>query len=304
LSSHAPGLAALLSSGPSYSVSETVFNKYDKDGNGHLQLSEMKEFFTEAFPGHNSEAKMQAMMQAIDLDGDSTVGLNEMRAFLQCYDPNKHTIKMKTALVIIDVQNDFITGTLANPYGAQSIIPLINKIRDLFDVVVISSDWHPNEHCSFVESVNAGKVAIVEDEQDKQGSSWSPFATEQRNLAAFTMVTLKGDKDCAEHQQMLYPRHAVQDSQGAACHKDLVLKDSDDQIYNGTKANIDSYSAFFDNCKANDTGLTAILDAKGVTDVLRLPIMGPFTAKVLIHRCQNFLIRILKTSANQCGKSS
>ena len=100
---------------------------------------------------------MQAMMRSIDLDGDGTVGLNELRAFLRCYDPYDHVLKVKTALVIIDVQNDFITGTLANPYGAQAIVPAINKIRDLFDVVVISNDWHPHEHCSFVESVNAGK---------------------------------------------------------------------------------------------------------------------------------------------------
>jgi len=124
-------------------------------------------------------------------------------------------------------------------------------MRDKFDVVVISMDWHPHEHCSFVESCNAGSVDI---EEPKSG-----------DFAPFTPVTLKDDADRAGHKQMLYPRHAVQDTEGGACHKDLVLKSSDDYIYKGTKANIDSYSAFFDNCKANDKGLTAMLEEKGVT---------------------------------------
>merc|ERR1719215_463291 len=73
--------------------------------------------------------------------------------------------------------------------------------------------------------------------------------------------------DRAEHKQMLYPRHAVQGTEGSECHKDLVWKDEDGWICKGTKPNIDSYSAFFDNCKANDTGLTAMLEKAGVTDV-------------------------------------
>jgi len=126
-------------------------------------------------------------------------------------------------------------------------------MRDAFDLVVISMDWHPHHHCSFVESANDGKIALA-------GGAAA-------NFTPFSMVTLKGDADRAEHPQMLYPRHAVCDTDGAACHHALDVLDSDPKIYKGTKPNIDSYSAFFDNCKANDTGLTALLEAEGITDV-------------------------------------
>merc|ERR1712146_810838 len=88
-----------------------------------------------------------------------------------------------------------------------------------------------------------------------------------KQFNSFTEVTLVGDKDRKEHSQMLYPRHAVQGSEGGKTHPDLVVKETDKRVNKGTKQNIDSYSAFFDNCKANDTGLTALLEAEGVTDV-------------------------------------
>jgi len=150
LSSHAPdgGLSELFGSGPAYTVSDRVFSRYDKDGSGKLDRSEMQSFFRDAFPGMNTTGKIEAMMQAVDTDGDGTVGLNELRAFLRCYNPTKRSLEVRTALIIIDVQNDFISGSLANPYGAQTIVPVINEMRDLFDVVVISNDWHPMEHPS------------------------------------------------------------------------------------------------------------------------------------------------------------
>ncbi|CAE8587589.1 unnamed protein product [Polarella glacialis] len=234
-------------------LTDAVFNKYDKDGNGELDVKELSALMADAFPEQPlTQEELKVMMQALDLNQDGKVGANELRAFLRCYDPKSHHIKTKTALIIIDAQNDFITGTLANPYNGQQIVPIINGLRDKVDLVVISYDWHPEEHCSFVESANAGKIAMLD---------------EPKTFEPFTMITLKGDADRPEHQQMLYPRHAVQDTWGGKCHEDLVLKDTDKVIYKGTKPNIDSYSAFFDNCKANDTGLLEMLQSAGVTDV-------------------------------------
>lgn len=229
---------------------DEVLSKYDKNKNGIFELAELKLLLQDVFPSTkilDDDVKMLA--DAIDTDGSGTVCLNEIRSFLRHH---HRDFKTKSALVIIDVQNDFITGTLANPYNAKEIVPLINSIRDSFDLVVISYDWHPQEHCSFVESVNAGKVAMLE-----QGSDFK----------AFTTVTLRGDSDRPEHKQCLYPRHAVQGSEGGKTYPDLVLKESDKAVYKGTKPNIDSYSAFFDNCKANDTGLNAMLHNEAVTDV-------------------------------------
>jgi len=237
---------------PAHTVTDAVFKKYDKDGNGHMDKTELGAFFKDAFPEIDSSEKMEVMMNMVDLDGDGTVGVNEVRAFLRHYNPATKTIKIKTALIVIDVQNDFMTGTLANQHGADVLPGLINGMRDEFDFVVISSDWHPHDHCSFVESANDGKVAMVE-----TGDEFAPF----------TNVTLKADLDRDEHTQTLYPRHAVADTEGGADHGDLITKPEDGRIFKGTKANIDSYSAFFDNCKANDTGLTQMLEDQGVTDV-------------------------------------
>ena len=52
------------------------------------------------------------------------------------------------------MQNDFVSGTLANQHNAEAIVPVINGMREAFDLVVISLDWHPHQHCSFVETAN------------------------------------------------------------------------------------------------------------------------------------------------------
>lgn len=236
-------------------VPESIFEKHDKEkGNAALTDAEVVAFLKEAFPqGVNNDKAIDDMKQVIAAEcHDGTVHMNELRAFLRMYHPENKHIKLKTALIIIDVQNDFITGTLANPYKAVDIVPIINGMRDKFDFVVISLDWHPNAHCSFVESANEGTTDMVD---------------EKKEFTPFSMITLKGDSDRAEHQQMLYPRHGVQGTEGSETHKDLVMSDKDGRIYKGTKPNIDSYSAFFDNCKANDTGLTAMLQKEGVTDI-------------------------------------
>jgi nicotinamidase/pyrazinamidase len=234
-------------------LTDEIFKEFDKNGNGELDAKELAPLIKAAFPESScSPEEIGVLMDSLDTNHDGTVGVNELRAFLRCYDPTTHNLASKSALVIIDVQNDFITGALANPFKAQEIVPIINGMRDKFDMVVISYDYHPEDHCSFVESVNAGKVPIKE---------------EVKEFAPFTPVTLVGDADRAEHTQVLYPRHGVQGSEGCKAHPDLVLKDTDGNIYKGTKPNIDSYSAFFDNCKANDTGLTKLLESNGVTDV-------------------------------------
>eukprot|EP00435_Cladocopium_sp_Y103_P043698 s1988_g12.t1 len=232
----------------------SIFQQYDANGNGQLETAELAAFLRDAFPGKDlSNKQVDDFMKEFDADKSGTIGLNELHAFLRFYDSSSKTIRRKTALLVIDVQNDFISGTLA-VQKSEGIVPTINQMRDQFDCVVISYDWHPHEHCSFVESANAGKVPLKETQSVGK-------------LKAFSQVTLLGDADRAEHPQMLYPRHAVQNTWGSECHKDLVVKPEDMSVYKGKKANIDSYSAFFDNCKANDTGLTKQLEDAGVTDV-------------------------------------
>ena len=110
-----------------------------------------------------SKEELSELVTQFDSDQNGTIGLNELRAFLRCYNPESKTIQRKTALLVIDVQNDFISGSLA-VQNSETIVKVINQIRDKFDCVVISYDWHPQDHCSFVESANDGKVKIKETE--------------------------------------------------------------------------------------------------------------------------------------------
>jgi nicotinamidase/pyrazinamidase len=265
-----PGLTAAES--PKHaSKAQSTFKKYDKNCDGTLDKTELANYFTDAFPDFDTQGHIDELMQLLDLRGDGKIHENELKAFVRHYDAGKKTIKTVTALVIIDVQNDFITGSLANPFEAVNIVPLINGLRDKFDHVVISYDWHPQEHCSFVESAKNGTTALVDPVPLVEG--WKD------KLTPLTMVKLAGDADRPEHDQCMFPRHAVQNTEGGKCHSDLIVKDEDIKVYKGTKPNIDSYSAFFDNCQANDTGLTAALEAKGVTDVYCVGLVFDFCVK-------------------------
>ena len=140
-----------------------VLQRFDANGDGVLSRDEFHQFVAQALPKHASAG--EALYKAVDRDGDGTVGINELRAFLRVYDPDAPAaaVPRKSALIIVDVQNDFVSGTLANPFGAHAIVPLINEMRDAFDLVVISLDWHPHDHCSFVETANAGQLRLASD---------------------------------------------------------------------------------------------------------------------------------------------
>lgn len=58
---------------------------------------------------------------------------------------------MKRALIVVDVQNDFIDGPM-KVNGAKDIIPVINSMIEHFDTLIITKDWHPYDHCSFKEN--------------------------------------------------------------------------------------------------------------------------------------------------------
>jgi len=119
-----------------------------------------------------------------------------------------------TALVIVDVQNDFCTGgNLAVPNG-EAIVPVINGLREQFQTVVLTQDWHPAGHASFASTHG----------QD-------PFTTKELEYGT----------------QVLWPDHCVQDTEGAEFRSDLVVKDTDLLLQKGNNPDIDSYSAFSEN---------------------------------------------------------
>ena len=139
------------------------------------------------------------------------------------------------ALLLIDIQNDFMPGgRLAVPDG-DAILPLVNALQPQFDLVVASQDWHPAGHRS--------------------------FASSHPGHAAYDEITWQG------LPQMLWPDHCVQATPGADLHPALDTRRVEAIFRKGTDPDIDSYSAFFDNGHRKATGLAAYLRGRGVTRV-------------------------------------
>ena len=139
------------------------------------------------------------------------------------------------ALVIVDVQNDFMPGgSLEVPQG-DMIVPLINKLQKYFDLVVATQDWHPQNHKS--------------------------FASNHSNKKPFEEIDLQGMK------QTLWPDHCVQGSIGAEFHPDLETNKIAAIFRKGMDPEIDSYSGFYDNDHQKSTGLSGYLKDKGITEL-------------------------------------
>jgi nicotinamidase/pyrazinamidase len=141
----------------------------------------------------------------------------------------------RSALLVIDVQNDFTPGgQLAVPEG-DLIVPLINQLARQFKQVVIAQDWHPGGHISFASS-----------HPDRQ---------------PYDVIELPYG------EQTLWPEHCVQGSTGAEFHPGLNLPHAQLVIRKGCNPDIDSYSAFLEADRSTTTGLAGYLKERGIDTV-------------------------------------
>jgi len=139
------------------------------------------------------------------------------------------------ALILVDIQNDFLPGgALAVPDG-DKVIPVANRLQTVFPVVVATQDWHPADHGSFAASHPGTKL--------------------------FEQIDLNG------LQQTLWPVHCVQGTSGAELASELRRARIAKIFPKGTDAGIDSYSGLFDNGHRKSTGLGEWLKGRGVTEV-------------------------------------
>jgi nicotinamidase/pyrazinamidase len=141
----------------------------------------------------------------------------------------------KSALIVVDVQNCFVTGGTLAVKGGEEVVPVINKLAAAFENVVVTQDWHTPGHISFA-SAHAGK---------------KPFESTK----------------LAYGNQVLWPDHCVQGTPDAALHKDLVLPKAQVIIRKGFHQGTDSYSAFTEADGKTSTGLAAYLRARGIDSV-------------------------------------
>jgi nicotinamidase/pyrazinamidase len=140
------------------------------------------------------------------------------------------------ALVLIDIQNDFCPGgALAVPDG-DAVVPVANRLMAGFEHVLLTQDWHPAGHHSFASS-HPGKA---------------PFDT----------VTMPYG------EQTLWPDHCVLGSSGAAFHEDLNTTRAQLVIRKGYRAEIDSYSALFENDQTTPTGMHGYLQERGLRKLM------------------------------------
>ena len=138
---------------------------------------------------------------------------------------------MISALIIIDMQNDFCPGGALAVKGGENIVEPINKAQEEFDTIILTQDWHPKEHSSFAANHNAEVYSNMEMDYGSQ---------------------------------ILWPNHCVQGSEGANFHRNLNTNKGDLILRKGCNPKIDSYSAFFENDKNTTTGLEGYLKKKEI----------------------------------------
>lgn len=139
------------------------------------------------------------------------------------------------ALVIIDVQNDFMPGgSLEVPEG-DLIVPVINGIQEKFDLITITQDWHPQNHVS--------------------------FASNHPEERPFNKIDVLGEN------QILWPDHCVQGTRGASFHPALETDGASAIFRKGMNPSVDSYSGFYDNRHQISTGLSGYLKDKKITEL-------------------------------------
>lgn len=142
---------------------------------------------------------------------------------------------MARALIVIDMQPDFCPGGRLPVAGGDEIVGPINDMMGEYDAVVLTQDWHPPDHMSFAEN--------------------------HPGAAGFSTI------DMAYGPQVLWPAHCVIGTAGAEFHPDLAVNCADLVIRKGFRAQIDSYSAFFENDHQTPTGLAGYLRDRDLTDL-------------------------------------
>jgi nicotinamidase/pyrazinamidase len=150
-------------------------------------------------------------------------------------------IDEKDALIIVDIQNDFIPGGSLPVEEGDLIIKELNTTAKIFKesrgFVVLTQDWHPNNHLSFASN-HPGKNPGYE------------YTSENGAIGP-----------------VLWPDHCVQNSQGALFHKDLKVELANKIIQKGMNPKVDSYSGFQDNDKKSETGLREYLESLNVNRI-------------------------------------
>lgn len=188
------------------------------------------------------------------------------------------------ALLLIDIQNDFMPGGALPVSEGDAVVPVVNRLIErserpargrspiiagrppvagrspMFDVIVATQDWHPPDHRS--------------------------FAAQHPDRRPGDVIELGGLR------QILWPVHCVQGTPGAAFHPKLNVARIQRVFRKGTDRNIDSYSGFFDNGHRKATGLGDCLKDLGVTDIYMAGLATDYCVKCTVLDARDLGFRV------------
>jgi nicotinamidase/pyrazinamidase len=151
------------------------------------------------------------------------------------------------ALVLIDIQNDFLPGGALAVNDGNHIIPIANRLLTKFNLIIATQDWHPADHASFAANHPGKRIG--------------------------QLVELDG------LPQVLWPVHCVQNTPGAELSPHLDQSRITRIFHKGTDPRIDSYSGFFDNGHRKSTGLTDYLRARNIDQIYVMGLATDYCVK-------------------------
>ncbi len=151
------------------------------------------------------------------------------------------------ALILVDLQNDFLPGGALAVSEGDQIVPVANRLMPHFEMVIATQDCHPPNHCSFASNHPGHEIGEV--------------------------IQVAG------LDQILWPDHCIQDTKGVEFPSELDQSHIQRIFPKGTHPNLDSYSGFFDNGHQQATGLGDFLTSKGVTRVFVLGLATDYCVK-------------------------
>lgn len=150
----------------------------------------------------------------------------------------------QSVLIVVDVQNGFTPGGNLAVANADEIIPKINQLAQKFEHIVLTQDWHPDQHISFADN----------------HPNKNPFETIELDYG----------------RQVLWPKHCVQGTRDAEFHPHLNIPTAQLIIRKGCHQNIDSYSAFMEADRKTPTGLNGYLREHQINTVFIVGIATDF----------------------------
>lgn len=174
----------------------------------------------------------------------------------------------RSALIIVDVQNDFCPpriladGSMSAPGalavgGGDRVIPALNALSRYFSeqegTVAATQDWHPLGHVSFAST--------------HPGASLYEVRSLPAPLPALSALSPDGVREPSSIDQVLWPNHCVQGTEGAAFHPDLDMDQIHIILRKGYRHDLDSYSVLFENDRLTPTGLDGLLKGLGVNTI-------------------------------------